>query len=194
VLPGRTGSLVAPQALPQDELPPALGAGRSPQEVVRDMLKQAAATRGFRMLVVPPERQPEIGRSVAAALEGTFVSFEDAFFVDHAAKLPALERAERFVAQRGALSEAAEATLYRLLDEHAKAGRIVVLGDTSLLGLCESLDLPRLLYDETLSGNSGFWVVVVPGVIHNRQPRFNEGPPMWHLAGATLPLLEPLPQ
>jgi predicted alpha/beta hydrolase len=158
------------------------------------MLKQAAASRGFRMLVVPPERLSEIGRSVAAALEGTFVSFEDTFFVDHSANLPTLERAERFVAQRGALSEAAEATLSGLLHEHAKPGRIVVLGDTSLLDLCDSLDLPRRLYDETLSGNRGFWIVLVPGVIHNRQPRFNEGPPIWHLAGATLTLLEPLPQ
>ena len=54
-------------------------------------------------------------------------------------------------------------------------------------------DLPRRLYDETLSGSRGFWILVVPGVIHNRQPRFNEGPAMWHLEGATLPLLNPLP-
>jgi hypothetical protein len=193
VLTGRTGSLVAPQALPPDALPPAFGAGRSPQGVVRDMLREAAATRGFRMVVAPPEWLPEIGHSVATALAGTFLSFEDAFFTDHRADLPSLERAERFVAQRDALSEAAEATLSRLLEEHGRAGRIVVLGDTALFGLCEVLDLPRRLYDETLSGNRGFWVVVVPGVIHNRQPRFNEGPPMWHLEGATLPLLEPLP-
>ena len=107
--------------------------------------------------------------------------------------MPSLERAERFVAQRDALTEAAEATLFRLLDEHGRPGNVVVLGDTALFGLCEALDLPRRLYDETLSGSRGFWVLVVPGVIHNRQPRFNEGPPMWHLEGATLPLLNPLP-
>jgi hypothetical protein len=45
---------------------------------------------------------------------------------------------------------------------------------------------------ETLSGSRGFWVFVVPGVIHNHQPRFNEGPAMWHLEGATLPLARPL--
>jgi hypothetical protein len=50
----------------------------------------------------------------------------------------------------------------------------------------------RRLYDETLSGSHGFRVFIVPGVIHNRQPRFNEGPAMWHLEGATLPLLHPL--
>jgi hypothetical protein len=75
----------------------------------------------------------------------------------------------------------------------ASPGRILVLGDTALLALCEALDLPRRLYDETLSGSRGFWVLVVPGVIYNRQPRFNEGPVMWHLEGATLPLLNSLP-
>jgi hypothetical protein len=114
-------------------------------------------------------------------------------FAEHAAAIPSLERAERFVGQREALTEAAEATLFRLLEEHGKPGDVIVLGDTALLGLCEALDLPRRLYDETLSGSRGFWVLVVPGVIHNRQPRFNEGPAMWHLEGATLPLLNPLP-
>ena len=39
----------------------------------------------------------------------------------------------------------------------------------------------------------GFFLLVVPGVIHNRQTRFNEGPAMWHLEGATLPLVNTLP-
>jgi hypothetical protein len=145
------------------------------------------------MLVTPPERHPEIGRSVAVAIGGIWVSFEDAFFADHGSKMVALERAERFIAQRDALTDAAEATLFRLLQEHGQPGEVIVLGDTAILGLCESLDLPRRLYDETLSGSRGFWVLVVPGVIHNRQPRFNEGAAMWHLEGATLPLLHPLP-
>lgn len=70
------------------------------------MLREAAGSRGFRMLVTPPEAHAEIGRSVAAALGGTWVSFDDAFF---------------------------------------------------------------------------------------GEPGFNEGPAMWHLEGATLPLLNPLP-
>lgn len=193
VLSGRPGSIVASPALAADALPPALGAERSPELVVRDMLKQAAGSRGFRMLVVPPERHSEVGRSVAAALAGRWVSFEDAFFTEHGGDMAALERAERFVGQREALTEAAEQTLFNLLEEHGRPGNVIVLGDTALLGLCESLDLPRRLYDETLSGSRGFWVLVVPGVIHNRQPRFNEGPAMWHLEGATLPLLHPLP-
>ncbi|RKH71348.1 hypothetical protein D7X96_08755 [Corallococcus interemptor] len=193
VLPGRAGSIVAAQPLAADELPNSFGAERSPELVVRDMLKEAAGSRGFRMLVTPPEGHAEIGRSVAAALGGKWVSFDDAFFDEHAADIKSLERAERFVAQREALTEAAEQTLFNLLEEHGQPGRVIVLGDTPLFGLCEALDLPRRLYDETLSGSRGFWILVVPGVIHNRQPRFNEGPTMWHLEGATLPLLHPLP-
>ncbi len=193
VVPGKTGSVIATPALAADEVPATFGTARSVEEVVRDMLRDAASSRGFRMLVTPPEHHGEIGRSVARALNATWVSFEDAFFTDHAGEVAALERAERFVAQRDALTEAAEHTLFRLLEEHGRAGNVVVLGDTSLLGLCEALDLPRRLYDETLSGSRGFWVLVVPGVIHNRQPRFNEGPAMWHLEGATLPLVNPLP-
>jgi hypothetical protein len=193
VLPGRAGSIVAAPALSADDLPNSFGNARSPEVVVRDMLRDASSSRGFRMLVTPPERHAELGRSVATALSGKWSSFEDAFFAEHAPEIPLLERAERFVGQREALTEAAEATLFRLLEEHGKPGNVVVLGDTSLFGLCEALDLPRRLYDETLSGSRGFWVLVVPGVIHKRQPRFNEGPAMWHLEGATLPLLNPLP-
>lgn len=193
VTPGRRGSVLASPPLPADELPGALGSERTPEETVRDMLRDAAASRGFRMLVVPPERHAEIGRSVAQALGATWVSFDDAFFAEHGPEMAALERAERFVAQRDALTAAAEGTLFRLLDAHGRPGQRVVLGDTALFGLCEALDFPRRLYDETLSGSRGFWVLVVPGVIHNRQPRFNEDAPLWHLEGATLPLLNPLP-
>jgi serine/threonine protein kinase len=198
VMPGRAGSVIASQPLAADDLPSAFGAERSPELVVRDMLKEASGSRGFRMLVTPPEHHADIGRSVAAALSssgvaGKWVSFEDAFFSEHAAEITSLERAERFVAQREALTEGAEQTLFKLLEEHGRPGNVTVLGDTALFGLCEALDLPRRLYDETLSGSRGFWVLVVPGVIHNRQPRFNEGPAMWHLEGATLPLLNSLP-
>jgi hypothetical protein len=130
---------------------------------------------------------------VARALSATWLSFEDAFFGEHGADLPRLERAERFAAQRDLLTEAAEQTLFGLLDAHGRPGRRIVLGDLALLGLCEALDLPRRLYDETLGGGRGFWVLVLPGVIHQRQPRFNEGPPLWHLEGATVQLLGPLP-
>jgi len=193
ILPGRTGSITAKPALKRDESPLFLGNERSPEEVVRDMLRDASRSRGFRMLVTPPEHHAEIGRSVAAVLGGTWISFEDVFFREHASQLPALEGAERFMGQRQALTDAAEEIFDGLLDRHGEPGHVVVLGDTALLGLCNAIDLPRRLYDETLSGNRGFWVLVVPGVIHQRQPRFNEGPTMWHLEGATVQLLNTLP-
>jgi len=193
VQPGKSSSVLAEPALPGDEMPSVFGAERSPEEVVRDMLKDAATTRGFRMLVTPPERHADIGPSVALALDAKWISFEDEFFRQHSHEMGTLERAEKFVAQRDALTEAAEETLFGLLEAHGSSNQTIVLGDTALLGLCEALDLPRRLYDETLSGNRGFWVLVVPGVIHKKQPRFNEGRAMWHLEGATLPLLNPLP-
>ena len=123
----------------------------------------------------------------------TAVSFEDAFFRRHDAGIAALERAEQYAAQRGILTEHAEDLLCDLIEEHGQAGRVIVLGDTALLGLCDALDAPRHLYDETLSGSQGFWVLVVPGVIQNRQPRFNEGETLWHLEGVTFALLDPMP-
>lgn len=154
-----------------------LDAERRPELVARDMLKDAAGSRGFCMLVVPSKGHAEIGCSVAAALGGERVSFDDAFFGEHAANIKSLKRAKRFVAQREALTEAAEQTLFNPVEEHERAGNVLVLGNTPLFGLCEALDLPRRLYDEPLSGSRGGRILVVRGVIHNRQPRFNEGPP-----------------
>ena len=71
------------------------------------------------------------------------------------------------LASLGSLTEAAEQTLFQLLDQHGQSGQRVVIGDTALLGLCEALDLPRRFYDQTMSGNRGFWVLVVPGVINS---------------------------
>jgi hypothetical protein len=190
---GRRRSVTAPVPIAADPLPPLLGADRPPEVALRDLLCEAAGSRGFRMLVTPPEKHVDIGRSVAEALGGRFVSFEDAFFQRHEGQIAALERAEQYAAQRGILTEYADDLLRDLIEEHGRPGQVIVLGDTALLALCDALDAPRLLYDETLSGSQGFWVLVVPGVIHNRQPRFNEGPPVWHLEGVTFALLNPMP-
>jgi hypothetical protein len=162
----------APEAQRGDDLPPLLGADRPPEVALRELLREAATSRGFRMLVTPPERHAEISRSVAAALDGTYVSFEDAFFRAHGHDIAALERAEQYAAQRAILTEHAETLVRDLLEEHGRPGHTVVLGETALLGLCGALDVPRWLYDEAMSGALGFWVLVVPGVILNRQPRF----------------------
>ncbi len=193
VVPAHRASLVAQPALDFDPPTVTFSADRTVEETIREMLREATQSRGFRMLVTPPERHAEIARSVATALGGTWVSFADAFFTDHQDRIPALERAERFVAQKATLKAAAESTFQRLLATQGRPGHTVVLGETGLLALCDALHLPRLLYDQTLSGNLGFWVLVIPGVIHQRQPRFNEGDAVWHLEGATLPLLNPLP-
>jgi serine/threonine protein kinase len=183
--------LLAPKAPSFDPL--VLGGERPPEIAIRELLRDAAESRGFRMLVTPPESHVDISRSVAAALGGRFVSFEDAFFRRHGDDVAALERAEQYAAQRVVLAEYADDLVRDLLEEHGQEGRTIVLGDTALLGLCGALDVPRRLYDQTLSGADGFWVLVLPGVIHNRQPLFNESTPVWHLEGVTFPLRVPMP-
>jgi serine/threonine protein kinase len=183
--------LIAPKRPAFDPL--MIGGERPPEIVIRDLLREAAHSRGFRMLVTPPETHAEIGRSVATALGGRYVSFEDAFFQRHGDDVAALERAEQYAAQRVVLTEYADDLVRDLLEEHGQQGRTIVLGDTALLGLCGALDVPRRLYDLTLSGSEGFWVLVLPGVIRNRQPLFNESAPMWHLEGVTFPLVVPIP-
>lgn len=192
-LAARPRSVAAPGAPASDPLPPLFGAEKPPHVALRDLLREVAGSRGFRLLVTPPEKHTDIGRSVAAALGGTYVSFEDAFFRIHGARIDALERAEQYVAQRPILTEHAEDVLRELLEAHGRPGRTVVLGDTALLGLCGAQDAPRWFYDQTLSGSQGFWIMVVPGVILNRQPRFNEDVPLFHLEGVTFPLLESMP-
>jgi hypothetical protein len=169
---------------------------RDPAEVVRDILRGASKRDGFRLVVVPPEAQPEIGRSVARALdEAVFVSFEQAFFAAVGAEIGALDRAERFLAQRPLLRRKAEQVLDALVKEHGQAGRRVVLGDTALLGVCEALHLVRKVYDQTATGGRGFWAVVIPGVVHQRQPLFNEKPGalVFSIEGQTLPVNRELP-
>jgi serine/threonine protein kinase len=183
----------------QDALPTLVATERTYVEEITARLRDAAGlnevarVRGYRLVVTPPESHAEIGRSIAAALDADFLSLEVAFFERHDDALRRLERAERFKAQRRVLTRAVEETVEALLDEHGSPARRLVLGDTGLLGISESLDLVRRLYDETLSGDRGFWVLVVPGVIHKRQPLFNERQEIWHLEGSTLFLPEPLP-
>jgi hypothetical protein len=73
VIPGRSLSVVAQPPKAGDDLGVLLGSTRSHETVVRDMLRDAAGSRGFRMLVTPPERHAEIGPSVARALGGMWI-------------------------------------------------------------------------------------------------------------------------
>ena len=188
--------VTAEATVPSDPLPADLRiAEKTPEEVVGDKLRAAAATRGFRMLVSPPETQHTIASSVVAALPGaTWLSFEslllermeDEGFDDY-------EDAERFAAQRDLLTEAADELLDELLDKHGRPGQTMVLGDLAVLELCDALHLLRTLYDRTMGGARGFWTLVIPGLIHDRQPLFNEKVPVFHVDGAVLPLQGEIP-
>lgn len=189
----------AEERLAGDELPPELKIQhKTPEQVVGELLRAASREARFRLVVVPPENHVEISRSVCQALgDGTrFVSFEHELLQHMDAQgFAAFEKAERFRAQRHRLTRAAEEVFARLLAEHGQPGRSVVLGDLGPLELCDARTLIRQLYDNTLSGNRGFWVVVMPGVIHGLKALFNENRehPVFSLPGATLPLLAPIP-
>jgi hypothetical protein len=82
-----------------------------------------------------------------------------------------------------------------LVEKHGKPGSIVVLGDTALFGVCDALHLVRRLYDLTATGGLGFWALVIPGEMRQRQPLFNELPKatVFSLEGAALPLSREIP-
>jgi serine/threonine protein kinase len=177
-----------------DPLPPEMVV-RDAGEVARDLLRAYCQRDGFRLVVAPPEDHLKIGRSVAQAIDGaTFVSFEDAFFRDIDAQVETFERAERFAAQKPKLRREAEQVIDAIVREHGKPGCRVVLGDLALLGICDATHLVRKLYDLTSTGGRGFWAVVIPGVVHQRQPLFNEkaGAIVFSIEGATLPIAKEL--
>jgi serine/threonine protein kinase len=165
-----------------------------PLEQVRSML-QGAATRGggFRLVVAPPDRHRLIARSLIAALGAHGVDLTDAWFTRHESSLAADARAARFAALRVATSKRLDTLLTDLVDEHGAPNRTVVLHETALLEALGGLDQIRLLYDRLRGQSHGFWVMVIPGLIHRRQPLFNERTPVWHQPGLVLPLSEPLP-
>jgi hypothetical protein len=83
--------------------------------------------------------------------------------------------------------------LEELLAAHGRPGEMVVLGDTAVLQVCGALHLVNRVYTETLSGGRGFWAVVVPGIIYERTPLFNERDPLPWIEGSVLPLRDPIP-
>lgn len=164
---------------------------KTPADVVRDSLCSAAGRGGWRLVVTPPERHAAIGPDLATSLESCaaarYVSLEQAFFEAVEPDFATYERASRFSAQRRRLSKKLEEVLDALVAEHSKPGNIVVLGDTALLHTCGATHLVRKLYDQTHGGSKGLWVMVVPGVIKDTQPRFLEGEAVFGLAGQVLP-------
>jgi len=171
---------------------------KTPEQVVGELLRAASREARFRLVVVPPETHPEIARSVQTTLGDTavFVSFESELLSAMDARgFETFEKAERFKAQRHKLTKAAEEVFQQILATHGHPGRVVVLGDLGPLELCGARHLVRQLYDATLAGNRGFWVVVVPGLILGNNALFNEHREhqVFSLSGATLPLLNPIP-
>jgi serine/threonine protein kinase len=193
-----TRTLAMPRVMKEDDLPPELRVNaRTPEETLGEMLRGAARQpSGYRLVVTPPESHPEVGRSVWRALgEGAvWVSFEERLLARMEPDFAAFERAERYKAQRTKLTREADALLDALFAEHGTPGRRVVLGDTAILGVCEATHIVRRVYDETTTGRRGFWVVVIPGVIHQRQPYFNEtDKKAFDLPGTTYPLHREIP-
>ena len=119
----------------------------------------------------------------------TFISFEDEFFQsDRRSESTPSSARSASLAQRAKLKREAEALLDALVKERGRAGARIVLGDTALWGVCDALHLVRRLYDLTATGGRGFWVLVVPGLVHKSQPLFNEksGAIVFSIGGSVL--------
>ncbi|QRK05235.1 protein kinase [Archangium violaceum] len=166
---------------------------RTYSEVVAERLREAAKGRGYRLVVAPPACHVEVADSLKRTLgeNAVLVSFEKELLQRMEPDFGAFERAERFLAQRPKLKKEAEALLDALLAEHGRPGKVVVLGDTGILGVCGvEKDVPRRLYDRVTERDLGFWVLVIPGVVSERQPLFNEKTPVLNLQ--VLPVDAPL--
>ncbi|CAN5925135.1 hypothetical protein BH11MYX4_BH11MYX4_02990 [soil metagenome] len=191
-----TRSIETKSELAADPLPFELRA-QDPTELACRVIRSLAERDGFRLVVASPEQHPEIARSLVPCLgtDTLYVSFEDELFRRIDADIDAFERAERFLAQRAKLKREAEALLDSLVKEKGRAGARIVLGDTALWAVCDSLHLVRRLYDLTSTGGRGFWVLVVPGLVHQTQPLFNEKPGaiVFSMGGTVLPLTKPVP-
>ncbi len=194
VYPNALKSVLSAPSQP-DSLPPELTV-KDPAKRVGDILRSVAKNRGYRLLITPPEDHVKIGLSVARALgpSAVYVSFENVFF-ERITDIAPFDRAERFIAQKPKLRREAEAVLEVIVEKHGKPGSIVVLGDTGLFGVCDALHLVRRLYDLTATGGLGFWALVIPGEMRQRQPLFNERPgaTVFSLEGAALPLSREIP-
>lgn len=164
-----------------------------PRDRVRDVLREAGR-RGssFRLVVSPPERHRAVARSLIQQLGATAIDLTAAWFQRHEATLAADARAVRFPALRVATSKRLDQLLTDLVRDHGAPGRTVVLHEAGILEALGGLEQIRLLYDRVQGQAAGFWIVVIPGVILERRPLFNDRTPVWHQPGLVLPLAEPL--
>jgi serine/threonine protein kinase len=164
-----------------------------PRDQVRDILREAGR-RGssFRLVVAPAERHRLVARSLVEQLGATSIDLADAWFTRHEGALATDARAHRFPALRVATGKRLDQLLTDLVRTHGAPGRTVVLHETGLLDTLGGLEQIRLLYDRVHGQGVGFWIVVIPGVILERRPLFNDRTPVWHQPGLVLPLTDPL--
>lgn len=182
-----TSSREDPERLAADPLPADLrDATRTPEQIAASMLRAAASRRGFRLVVTPPERHSEIGRSVAACLDADYVDVESMLFEHMGDRFEAFEEASRFAAERRLVTREVEKAFDELVRERGAPDACLVLGATAVLGACGATHLVRRLYDQTSGGSKGFWALVIPGVVHQTQPWFNENEPVFHIEGNVL--------
>ena len=188
------GKSIVPTPVAPDPTPEELRVAAKPEEVVAgELLRTAAQRRGFRLVVAPPAEHREIAASIARAVEGTIVSFEEELLARLEPDWQRAELAEQFEAMQNRLTKAAEATYQDLLARHGEPGRRVVVSDTGILGVCNALHLIGKLATETSSRDAGVWAVVIPGVIHQRAPLFNEERPVANIPGMVLPVPRAIP-
>jgi len=164
-----------------------------PRDRVRDVLREAGR-RGasFRLIVAPAAHHGAIGRSLITHLGATGVDLAAAWFDRHEDTLDLDARGARIPALRTITARRLDTLVTELVEAHGQPGQTVVLHNTGILEALGGLEQIRLLYARVTGQSSGLWVVVVPGVILDRQPLFNDRTPVWHQPGLVLPLAEPL--
>lgn len=163
-----------------------------PIDRVKLVLQDAAKRGGFRLVVAPPEKHRAFPGSLVDQFGAVSVDLTDAWFRRNEATLASDAREARFPALKAAASKRLDQLVTELVREHGAPGRTVVVHEAGILGVLGGLDQIRLLYDRVLGQPVGLWILVIPGLVRDRQPLFNEREPVWHHAGCALPLAEAL--
>lgn len=165
----------------------------APQDRVRDLLRAAPALgKSFRLVVAPPADHGRIAQSLLDQLDATGIDLADAWFQAHEATLARDAKAARLKPLQVLTGQALDRLLDQLVETHGRPGQTIVLHNTGILGTLCAVQRISALYDRVFGQGKGLWIVVIPGVIHDRQPLFNDRHPTFRVTGAVLPLTEPL--
>ena len=192
----REGSAAPTPAGPtSDDLHELLRLNRNiaPRDRVRDILRDAPHQgKSFRMVVAPAAEHRTIAQSLLTQLDAIGIDLAAAWFDAHADTLDRDARAARIKPLQVLTHRALDQLLDRLVKTHGRPGQTVVLHNTGILEALGGLKQIPVLYDRVSGQGNGFWILVIPGVIHDRQPLFNDRTPVWQMPGLVLPLSEPL--